>query len=360
MHVLFVNDQAGFGGVPRMIQSLCYALDKVGIQTSVLTYYSSKELVLAFPKKTKVYSLNAKSRFDVVSFFRLKRLLKKIRPDIIHDHFGGFWSFFLTSGKKAPVILHYHNEFKAIEDSPDIDRSLRDRIFLNYLLPRYDSVISVSKHNHSQFQSLNLPEHMCKVIYNFTPTTDKTKPKTSPSKTIGFLGRVVYEKGTDTFVEVFKKLPKESGIGGLIVGSGDDRFMTQLESEVSQLHLPIEFIGYVQDVHAQLDKMDLVVFVSRQEPFGLVLLEAINYGVPIIGVYPENGGGPWEILPNENLGLIRERDIEKLSKMVLELIHSDVKKETLLLRQKEAISTFSEEAAVKQWKILYESLVSKK
>lgn len=360
LHILFVNDQINFGGVPRMIQSMCFALDKRGVQTSVLNYYKTSSRPIALPESTKLYNLNAQNRFDVFSFIRLLKILKSINADLVHDNFGGFWSFFLNIRRKLPTILHYHNEFMTIAESPDKDRSFRDQIFIWYLLPRYDAIVSVSEHNSHQLEKLNLVDYKNLVIHNFVRVNRKKTLNPNSKKTIGFLGRVVFEKGADTFVELFKNFSANSQIKGRVIGDGDPEFMLRLQSNVSENNLPIEFTGYVEDVYSELEKIDILVFLSRQEPFGLVLLEAINFGVPVVGVYPENGGGPWEILPNQDNGLISDRNVEHLAKQIEELISSYQKREDLLNRQKIMISRFSEDETINKWLDLYSSLIQQK
>jgi len=358
MHILFINDQCSFGGVPRVIQSLCYALDDEGIQTSVLTYYESTDVFLKLPSKTQKFSLEATSRFDIKAYLKLKSLLSEIKPDIIHDHFGGLWSFFLHQFKKCPAVMHYHNEFQPVEESPDAKRSLRNSVFINRLLSKYDHIVCVSSHNRKQLLKLNpeLEDHST-VIPNFIPDDffiEKSHHKLIPPYKIGFIGRLVYEKGVDTYLEVMRELNKSTDAEGLIVGSGDANYTKQLKQFVHAHNLPITFIGQVDDVRPYLDKMDLLLFTSRQEPFGLVLLEAMARKVPIVGCYPENGGGPEEILGKDFL--CTKRDVSKISASSKKVLTDIESRSTTLNHIKSISKKYHKNHVIHQFIRLYSQL----
>lgn len=359
MHILFINDQCSFGGVPRVIQSLCYALDEKGIETSVLTYYELTDNFLNLPSNTKKISLKALSRFDFIAYNRFKSLLSEIRPDIIHDHFGGLWSFFLHRFRTCPAIMHYHNEFKPVMESPDQKRSLRNSLFIQRLLPTYNHIVCVSSHNRKQLLKLNpeLEDHSS-VIPNFIPDdffTNSSPKNPSPPYKIGFIGRLVFEKGVDTYLEVIRELSKEIEVEGIVVGTGDPDYTKKLKVYAADHKLPVTFTGQVDDVRPYLDKMDLLLFTSRQEPFGLVLLEAMARKVPIVGCYPENGGGPAEIIVHSSF-LINERDAYRLSELTMSILSANHVRNGVISDQLEYLKQFSKENVLNNWQYLYESL----
>jgi glycosyltransferase involved in cell wall biosynthesis len=102
-----------------------------------------------------------------------------------------------------------------------------------------------------------------------------------------FIGRLVYQKGPDLLIEAMKTVSQAHRDAKLIVaGEGDMRqFLTERAKD-----LPANFIGYVSDSEyiRLLNACDLVVIPSRNEPFGLVLLEAWSAEK---GVVASNVGG---------------------------------------------------------------------
>ena len=88
-----------------------------------------------------------------------------------------------------------------------------------------------------------------------------------------FVGRLVYQKGPDLFIEAIRKVCQHRWDAKVIVAG--DGGMRQLLQERAK-DLPVNFVGYIPDSEyiRILNAADIVVIPSRNEPFGLVLLEA--------------------------------------------------------------------------------------
>jgi glycogen(starch) synthase len=144
----------------------------------------------------------------------------------------------------------------------------------------------------------NVPDWKCDVVPNgivprqFRADVDAGEVK----KTYGihpfaplilFVGRLVYQKGPDLLIEAMKTVCRNHRDAKLIVaGDGD---MRQFLMERAR-DLPAAFVGYIPDSEyiRLLNACDLVVIPSRNEPFGLVLLEAWSAEK---GVVASNVGG---------------------------------------------------------------------
>src|SRR5262249_385111 len=74
-------------------------------------------------------------------------------------------------------------------------------------------------------------------------------------------------------------------------GKGEPTHETMLKQKSADL--PVEFLGFVQPTEF-FEKIDILIVPSWEEPFGIVLLEAMASGVPVIAT---DCGGPKEILP---------------------------------------------------------------
>ena len=81
----------------------------------------------------------------------------------------------------------------------------------------------------------------------------------------------------------------------LVVGGGDNKYKDYLQNIVTSLKLDnrVLFLGFRNDVSLIIKKSNVILTTSLMEPFGNVTLEAMQYGVPIIGV---NTGGTKEII----------------------------------------------------------------
>ena len=130
----------------------------------------------------------------------------------------------------------------------------------------------------------NVPDEKCDVIPNgvvphayradIDPGEVKAKYGIHPfAPLILFVGRLVYQKGPDLLIEAIRKVCQHRGDAKVIVAGGGD--MRQFLQERAK-DLPVNFVGYIPDSEyiRLLNAADVVVIPSRNEPFGLVLLEA--------------------------------------------------------------------------------------
>ncbi len=125
---------------------------------------------------------------------------------------------------------------------------------------------------------------------------------------VGIVGRLFGWKGQDRLIEAVALL-RSRGVPahGLIVGGGghrgDDEYERSLHDLVHGLGLEgaITFTGQVPDARPFIERMDVFVNASSKEPFGLVLLEAMAAGKPVVAV---NAAGPVEIVSDGVDGLL--------------------------------------------------------
>jgi glycosyltransferase involved in cell wall biosynthesis len=127
---------------------------------------------------------------------------------------------------------------------------------------------------------------------------------------VGMTGRLFAWKGQHLLLRALAELRGAGhAVHGLFVGGGghrgDDRYERQLRSLVDELGLAssVTFTGQVPEATPYTEVMDVFVNASSPEPFGLVVLEAMALGVPVVAV---RSGGPAEILEPGVLGILVE------------------------------------------------------
>ena len=129
---------------------------------------------------------------------------------------------------------------------------------------------------------------------------------------IGMFGRVVPWKGQHVFVRAMQEVCKVSpDVRGFIVGDesdADSSYMREVLQQAQRLELDrrIFMTGYRDDVRDLMSMMDVVVHAStRPEPFGMVIIEAMAMGKPVVAT---EGGGPSEIITHGKSGILVPRD----------------------------------------------------
>ncbi len=178
-----------------------------------------------------------------------------------------------------------------------------------------DRVITVSGVTQREIMDMyEVPESKTSVIYNgvfpqrFALTTDPGEDKRHYGlgpldPTVLFCGRLAWQKGPDLLVEAVPTLLRRYGHAKfLMVGDGEMR--PSLEARIRQLgiHDAVRLLGYRQGEElVRLFRLaDVVCVPSRNEPFGIVVLEAWSAGKPVVVT---QNGGPNEYVQHETNGL---------------------------------------------------------
>lgn len=144
-------------------------------------------------------------------------------------------------------------------------------------------------------------------------------------KLFGIFGRIVEWKGIKEFVRatalVIQSVPNAKGF---IVGDcsdGDSAYLEEVKKLISKYKLEQKLIltGYRKDVPSLMQLMDVVVHASiKSEPFGMVLIEGMAMGKPIVAT---RMGGPLDIVEDGKTGfLVKPGDIEEMANAVERLL----------------------------------------
>jgi glycosyltransferase involved in cell wall biosynthesis len=124
---------------------------------------------------------------------------------------------------------------------------------------------------------------------------------------VGIVGRITPWKGQDVFLEAFARAFPDPGVRAAVIGSatfGEDAYERELRAQAQALGIAdrVDFTGFVSDVEAELERLDLLVHASvLPEPFGLVVIEGMAAGVPVIAA---DAGGPAEHIADGREGLL--------------------------------------------------------
>jgi glycosyltransferase involved in cell wall biosynthesis len=225
----------------------------------------------------------------------LARILRSKSPDIIHTngfkmHLLGAW----THGQ-TPLVWHIHDY---ISSRPLMSRVLR--VFQKDCTVAIANSMSVGR----DLQAL-LPKLKIVTIYNaidlnrFSPSGQKLDldsiaglPPAQPGTVrIGLVATFARWKGHKTFLAALARLSGEAAVRGYVIGSpiyqtdGSQWSMMELKQEADRLGLngEVGFTGFVHDTGAAMRSVDIVVHASTQpEPFGMVIIEAMACGTPVI------------------------------------------------------------------------------
>ena len=138
------------------------------------------------------------------------------------------------------------------------------------------------------------------------------------NKVVGIVGRLVEQKGIDDFIEIAARIQeRQKDCSFIVVGDGPLR--VELEKMAQERKVPIKFTGDRQDLPELLPVFDIFIFTSRWEPFGIIILESLASGVPVVGfavdgmraIIEKGGGGI----------LVQNRDHAKVAEAACSLLN---------------------------------------
>jgi glycosyltransferase involved in cell wall biosynthesis len=253
------------------------------------------------------------------------RHIKRYNLDLIHGH--SMYSVGYSLNKNLPYVATLHgtqlNEFKqSLQYGTSLNHIITD--FTSMLMERYtakkaDKIIVVSNENRRDvIEQYKVPENKIATIPNGVNVND-FKPSTCKSKTIIFVGRLHERKGIDKLLQSFSKVVSEEPEARLkIVGYGEDE--SRLKDLAKRLNLKsrnLEFAGFVADseLHELYTSSSIFVLPSYYEGFGIVLIEAMSAGLPLVSV--RTGGATEVIEEGENGFLV---DYDNMHKAIVKLL----------------------------------------
>jgi glycosyltransferase involved in cell wall biosynthesis len=230
-------------------------------------------------------------------FFRgllVRRLADRLAPDVCHGHLSAACKALGGAADRHLTLATLHVGFKPHQHG------------------RLDGLICV---NRAQSARLAGYRGQARVIPNWLPLVPA--PAATPGLReelnlgddvflVGAVGRLHASKGMDVLISAFRaSAPARAAL--VILGEGPQRAeLEQLRAGDPRIHL----LGYRPAVHPCLRDLDLFVSPSREESFGLAIVEAMSAGLPIIATAAE---GPAEFLRDQPAVLVPPGSHEALT-----------------------------------------------
>jgi glycosyltransferase involved in cell wall biosynthesis len=181
--------------------------------------------------------------------------------------------------------------------------------------------------------------------------------------TVGIVGRLEPWKGQEIFLRAAAQLAEVRAdirfmvVGGAILG-WEGSYPDDLRRLAADLGIAdrVHFAGHQADVHPWYDALDVVVHASFGEPFGLVLVEAMALGKPLIAT---NLGGPLEIIEDGTSGLlVPPGDPERLAEAVERILADRGLASTLSRGALDRANAFTEERMAEGFADLLKTVIA--
>lgn len=230
------------------------------------------------------------------SFVKLFRKMAKT-ADVVHIHapFPLADAALLLSGFKGRVVVSWHSDVVKQKKL-----MLFYKPFMMSLLKRADCILTATRGHIDGSDYLPTFRRKCRVVpYGITPEdylSVERRPVLSEQLTdknsvkVFFTGRLVYYKGVDVLLKAFRAIP---GCELFIAGTGELEAQLKAYVRFHNMESRVHFLGFLPDEQLKQAYADCDIFVlpsvAKSEAFGIVQLEAMVYGKPVINTSLPSG-----------------------------------------------------------------------
>jgi len=292
MKVLHLITGLGVGGAELQLRSI---LQHTRHEADVATLYNPGPVAdMIRADGGRVRDMGMTSNTQLSALLKLRRLIRDGRYDVVHAHLYRSQIYGRPAAwlARTPVIVSTEH---SIGETHLERRRMTAGVRALYLSSERMSAatIAVSAAVRERLENWGVPAERITVIPNGLDlervTFDKEAREASRAEfgigpddyVLGALGRLDPNKQFDLVIEAAAPL-LDSGTKLLIVGKGDEHAHLEKVARANGVAGQVVFAGERHDVAAMLSAIDLFVASSRQETFGLSVLEALGNGAPVL------------------------------------------------------------------------------
>ena len=268
---------------------------------------------------------------DLLGMIRIRKCIKETEVDVVHTHYSkDLWVLvpaLSMSGKRIPLVLTKHvGTMKPKKD-----------ILHRWIYRRVDAVVGISRLiQQNVIQTHPIESEKVRYIPNGVDlrcfdsrVVDRAAVRASlgiPMDVIvlGIAGRLSWWKGYREFLEMARYIVEVRSdvfflaVGGSTVGEEGEAEEIRDFAQSLNLNGKILFAGFRKDMAHLFSAMDVFVYPAYAEAFGLVLIEAMAMGLPVVS---SNCDGVPEIVEDGKTGrLISSRNSKALTEAVLQML----------------------------------------
>lgn len=361
MRILYItNGITGSGGLERVLSVKASMLvEDFGYEVHIISLNEKGEDTF-FDFSPKIIRHDLKVSGNAYVYLQtylcgMRRTVEQVQPDIISVCDDGLKGFFLPRllNTEVPVIYERHVS-KLIEGraSQSFIQNMMTRskwILMEKMAADFSKFIVLTEGNKKEWKLLNNIE----VIPNPLPFSSKP-PSSRQSKTVICVGKISYQKGQDLLLEIWNKIWKKYPDWKLeLYGKSDGSFLDTVKlKEKNIYHYPP-----VKNIQEKYLESSVYVLPSRFEGFGMVIIEAMSCGLPVVSF--DCPHGPGDIITDGQDGfLIENGHIESFAEKLSQLMQNADLRQEMGSAARESSKKYLPEQIASQWDRLFKSLLS--
>lgn len=361
----------GFGGVEQVVANMANMLsskydveivslyknkepipfkinDEVNIVYLTNLISNRKEFKDAIKEKNifKFFAEGFKAIYILINknFYMRRYILASDAKIIISSRYS-FSKILNYCGREGVYKIHHEHTYSISEN------------YINNLnkLKKINEIIPVSKALYEEYKNkINIKLKYIPNALNNYPKDDELS-KTNGKNLIA-VGRMAPEKGFTDLIDVIKIIDDKDVVLNLF-GDGEELNSLKNKSKELGVEKQVHFWGFkTQDfIKEYMQNSSLYVMTSFEESFGLVLIEAMSYGIPCVAF--DSAKGAKYIINEKNGYFIKNRDKEQMAKIITEYLNMSIKeKQKYKENARKTSELYTFEKIKKEWLKYIESI----
>jgi len=372
--VFLIHSFAQPHGVERTLIDKANYLSNHGHTVTLLTYeQGSHPYIYPLEPSVKKEDLNCRfftlyryglirRRIEMIKMCRVFRkklhsFVESYKPDLLVSttYSREFMSEIMSVKSIVPIVIESHTSFAHdMVGKSLIDRFL-NRCFLN-VLKNCNMLIALTKADAEDWKKfVNNVKQVPNPLTNYCEYTNQYSKLEGRIICVGRLSaQKRYDRLIDSFALIADKYP-EWYIE--IFGEGEDEKKLSEQIKRNGLQDRIKLNKPTSNVTYEYQRSQMLVLSSDYEGFGLVLIEAMGAGIPVVST--DCPHGPAEIITDGITGLLANKNVEDLaSKIEWMIVHPD-KRRQMGINAHKAVARYRIENVMQEWEDVYESVLNK-
>lgn len=361
MKLLYItNGITGAGGLERVLAIKASLLaENLGYEVHILSLNEEDtEPFFEFSPKIIRHSLSVDGNaLQYIKMYRngLQHKVKVIQPDVISVCDDGLKGFFIPRilGKKIPCIYERHVSKNISLDLLNANQltkilpTLKGKL-MNYLSNDFDAFVVLTTGNSTEWRMTN----NLKVIPNplsFFPVNNALLGE----KKVIAVGKQSYQKSYDRLLQIWKQASEGITDWQLHI-YGAQAASERLPELASVLGVQNTVFFHEPDINIEKRYLESSIFVlsSRYEGFGMVIIEAMSCGLPVVSF--DCPHGPGDIISNKKNGfLVENGDNDEFATKLKLLMQDENLRRQFGACGKQSVKKYVPEIIVKEWDELF-------
>lgn len=358
MRILFVCSSMTGGGAEQVVLHLLRTFDREKFVLELALFSATGSLYPNVPADVPIHSLEGlgAARSVLQLRRRLLGLIHDSRIDVMNCHMAESSRAVvraLIGTRRPPIALVEHAvPSRYMGEKGGWLRRMAFRLETAFLYRQANVVVAVSAGVGREVRSLyGIPQQRIRVIRNGVQRRPALEETRSPLSQIISAGRLVQVKGLDVLLRAFAIVRKKADSQLVIFGEGPERGALQSLAEALAVAPYVRFPGFVPDFWSHLGADALFVLSSRSESSSLVLVEAMQRGLPVVSTRCPYG--PEEVIHDGIDGLLVPiDDPASLAQALLRLLSNQAEARMLAAAGRRAVLQYSVEAMVCEYQNL--------